>query len=64
MDFVVYTSQELADANKGEGYCMFYSDYFVDDPLHADVIFRQCQDEYEASSENCQESEEDRLLQA
>jgi hypothetical protein len=23
-----------------EGYCMLYADYFSDDPLHHDVIFR------------------------
>jgi hypothetical protein len=23
-----------------EGYCMVYADYFADDPLHSDVVFR------------------------
>jgi hypothetical protein len=24
-----------------EGYCIFYADYFVDDPLHGEVVFRR-----------------------
>ena len=24
-----------------EGYCMLYSDYFADDPLHGDKVFRR-----------------------
>jgi hypothetical protein len=25
-----------------EGYCILYADYFADDPLHGEVVFRRC----------------------
>jgi hypothetical protein len=25
-----------------EGYCILYADYFADDPLHDEVVFRRC----------------------
>jgi hypothetical protein len=25
-----------------EGYCMLYADYFADNPLHGEIVFRRC----------------------
>jgi hypothetical protein len=48
-----------------EGHCILYADYFADDPLHNDVIFRcSFRMSKKLFSEYCRESEGDRLLQA
>jgi hypothetical protein len=37
-----------------EGYCMLYANYFADDPIHGDVVFRRrFHDEPEAFPEDC-----------